>query len=110
MCAVMRVMHDTSSSTKHHRRRTKTTNAVQQQHQHAPRTNNSTHAPTSSAGTTTTRRDGPNSSPSRQGRLWPASGPCRVVAAAELNQRGVQTARGGQWTARSVLNLKARVA
>jgi DNA invertase Pin-like site-specific DNA recombinase len=32
------------------------------------------------------------------------------AAAAELNQRGVQTARGGQWTARSVLNLKARVA
>ena len=30
------------------------------------------------------------------------------AAAAELNQRGVQTARGGQWTARSVLNLKAR--
>jgi DNA invertase Pin-like site-specific DNA recombinase len=31
------------------------------------------------------------------------------AAAAELNQRGVQTARGdGRWTARSVLNLKAR--
>ena len=32
------------------------------------------------------------------------------AAATELNRRGVQTARGGQWTARSVLNLKARVA
>ena len=32
------------------------------------------------------------------------------AAAAELNQRGVQTARGGsgKWTARAVLNLKAR--
>jgi DNA invertase Pin-like site-specific DNA recombinase len=31
------------------------------------------------------------------------------AAAAELNRRGVQTARGnGRWTARSVLNLKAR--
>jgi DNA invertase Pin-like site-specific DNA recombinase len=29
--------------------------------------------------------------------------------AAELNRRGVQTPRGGKWTARSVLNLKARV-
>jgi hypothetical protein len=25
-----------------------------------------------------------------------------------LNRRGVQTPRGGKWTARSVLNLKAR--
>jgi DNA invertase Pin-like site-specific DNA recombinase len=31
------------------------------------------------------------------------------AAAAELNRRGVQTARGGSWTARSVLNLKARI-
>jgi DNA invertase Pin-like site-specific DNA recombinase len=31
------------------------------------------------------------------------------AAAAELNRRGVQTARGGgKWTARAVLNLKAR--
>ena len=31
------------------------------------------------------------------------------AAAAELNLRGVQTARGGgKWTARAVLNLKAR--
>jgi DNA invertase Pin-like site-specific DNA recombinase len=31
------------------------------------------------------------------------------AAAAELNRRGVQTARGsGRWTARAVLNLKAR--
>ena len=29
--------------------------------------------------------------------------------ARELNRRGVQTARGGRWTARSVLNLKARL-
>src|SRR5262245_45424406 len=32
------------------------------------------------------------------------------AAAAELNKRGVQTPRGGQWTARSVLNVKARLA
>ena len=31
------------------------------------------------------------------------------ACAAELNRRGVQTARGGSWTARSVLNLKARM-
>jgi DNA invertase Pin-like site-specific DNA recombinase len=31
------------------------------------------------------------------------------ATAAELNRRGVQTARGGSWTARSVLNLKARM-
>ena len=31
------------------------------------------------------------------------------AAAAELNRRGVQTARGGKWTARSVLNLKERI-
>jgi DNA invertase Pin-like site-specific DNA recombinase len=31
------------------------------------------------------------------------------AAAAELNRRGVQTTRGGKWTARSVLNLKARI-
>ena len=31
------------------------------------------------------------------------------ATAAEFNRRGVQTARGGSWTARSVLNLKARV-
>jgi DNA invertase Pin-like site-specific DNA recombinase len=31
------------------------------------------------------------------------------AVAAELNRRGVQTARGGSWTARSVLNLKARI-
>ena len=30
------------------------------------------------------------------------------AAAQELNRRGVQAARGGKWTARSVLNLKAR--
>ena len=31
------------------------------------------------------------------------------AAAAELNRRGVQTARGdGKWTARAALNLKAR--
>ena len=31
------------------------------------------------------------------------------AAAAELDRRGVQTARGdGKWTARAVLNLKAR--
>jgi recombinase len=30
------------------------------------------------------------------------------AAAAELNRRGVQTSRGGKWTARTVLNLKAR--
>jgi DNA invertase Pin-like site-specific DNA recombinase len=31
------------------------------------------------------------------------------AAAAELNRRGVQTARGnGKWTARAILNLKAR--
>jgi hypothetical protein len=31
------------------------------------------------------------------------------AAAAALNQRGVQTARGdGKWTVRAVLNLKAR--
>ena len=30
--------------------------------------------------------------------------------AQELNRRGVRTARGGHWTARSVLNLKARLA
>ena len=29
--------------------------------------------------------------------------------AAELNRRGVQTARGGKWTATSVLNLRKRV-
>jgi DNA invertase Pin-like site-specific DNA recombinase len=29
--------------------------------------------------------------------------------AAELNRRGVQTPRGGQWTARSVINLRARL-
>lgn len=32
------------------------------------------------------------------------------ATALELNRRGVQTARGGQWTARSVLNLRARLA
>ena len=32
------------------------------------------------------------------------------ATAAELNRRGVQTARGGSWTARSVLNLKERLA
>jgi DNA invertase Pin-like site-specific DNA recombinase len=32
------------------------------------------------------------------------------AAAAELNRRGVQTTRGGSWTARSVLNLKGRQA
>ncbi|MGM4959835.1 recombinase family protein [Bradyrhizobium sp. 604_D8_N2_3] len=31
------------------------------------------------------------------------------ATAMELNRRGVRTARGGQWTARSVLNLKARL-
>jgi DNA invertase Pin-like site-specific DNA recombinase len=31
------------------------------------------------------------------------------AAAQELNRRGVQTARGGKWTATSVLNLKARI-
>ena len=31
------------------------------------------------------------------------------AAAGELNSRGVKTARGGRWTARSVLNLKARM-
>ena len=31
------------------------------------------------------------------------------AAAQELNRRGVQTARGGSWTAGSVLNLKARL-
>jgi hypothetical protein len=31
------------------------------------------------------------------------------ATAQELNRRGVQTARCGSWTARSVLNLKARV-
>src|SRR5262245_34516241 len=31
------------------------------------------------------------------------------AAAAEMNKRGVQTPRGGQWTARSVLNVKARL-
>jgi hypothetical protein len=30
-------------------------------------------------------------------------------AAQEVNRRGVQTARGGVWTARSVLNLRARI-
>ena len=29
--------------------------------------------------------------------------------AGELNRRGVQTARGGKWTATSVLNLRKRV-
>ena len=32
------------------------------------------------------------------------------AAAAELNRRGVQTARGGSWTARSVINVRARLA
>ena len=31
------------------------------------------------------------------------------ATAQELNRRGVQTPRGGKWTARSVLNLKARM-
>src|SRR5262245_30540482 len=31
------------------------------------------------------------------------------TAAVELNRRGVRTARGGRWTARSVLNLRARL-
>ena len=31
------------------------------------------------------------------------------AAAGELNSRGVKAARGGRWTARSVLNLKARM-
>ena len=31
------------------------------------------------------------------------------VLLGELNSRGVKTARGGRWTARSVLNLKARM-
>jgi DNA invertase Pin-like site-specific DNA recombinase len=31
------------------------------------------------------------------------------ATATELNRRGVQTARGGKWTATSVLNMKARV-
>lgn len=31
------------------------------------------------------------------------------ATATELNKRGVRTRRGGQWTARSVLNLKARI-
>ena len=31
------------------------------------------------------------------------------ATAHELNRRGVRTARGGSWTARSVLNLKARL-
>jgi hypothetical protein len=31
------------------------------------------------------------------------------AVAHELNRRGVQTARGGTWTATSVINLKARV-
>jgi DNA invertase Pin-like site-specific DNA recombinase len=31
------------------------------------------------------------------------------AAAIELNQRGVQTPRGGQWTARSVLNVRSRL-
>ena len=32
------------------------------------------------------------------------------AAAQELNKRGVQTPRGGQWTARAVLNVRARLA
>ena len=31
------------------------------------------------------------------------------AAALELNRRGVQTARGGKWTARSVINVRARL-
>ena len=31
------------------------------------------------------------------------------AAAQELNKRGVQTPRGGQWTARAVLNVRARL-
>ena len=31
------------------------------------------------------------------------------AAAKSLNDRGVKTARGGSWTARSVLNLKSRL-
>jgi DNA invertase Pin-like site-specific DNA recombinase len=31
------------------------------------------------------------------------------AAAAELNRRGVQTARGGSWTARSVINIRTRL-
>ena len=32
------------------------------------------------------------------------------AAAIELNRRGVQTARGGSWTARSVINVRSRLA
>ena len=31
------------------------------------------------------------------------------AAAKDLNQRGVQTARGGQWTARAVINVRERL-
>ena len=31
------------------------------------------------------------------------------AVAQELNRRGVQTARGGSWTARSVINVRARL-
>jgi hypothetical protein len=37
------------------------------------------------------------------------SGLSANATAKELNRRGVQTARGGAWTATSVLNLKARI-
>jgi hypothetical protein len=32
------------------------------------------------------------------------------AAAAELERRGVQTALGGKWTARAVINVRARLA
>ena len=32
------------------------------------------------------------------------------AVAAELNRRGVSSARGGEWTARSVINIRQRLA
>jgi len=32
------------------------------------------------------------------------------ASAHELNRRGVRTARGGKWTARAVINVRARLA
>jgi hypothetical protein len=46
----------------------------------------------------------------RKGQDGELAGLSANAAAAELNQRGVPTARGnGRWSAQAVLNLKARL-
>ena len=48
-------------------------------------------------------------SPSGCARCWPSWPIFGASAAAELDRRGIATARGGKWTARSIIELRARL-